>query len=272
MRLRFRRLKAPARVKRFEKIFFCILLFMLIFSKKRGRNIFSCLFTEWVDWDGFESIEKFRASYGSEVHMRGWWVGWLKRRDYELIIISRLLVYGSVYYERVIHEVGLTLSFADEEWRYIEMLLEVFKRGEVPVRVFAWCVCWLEWGDVINETLGVRWDGDGFLHMYELKRLYDKCFRVWDTNDLSFVLNIFKWSVLITVFFLKCFKRFIFAVVTAKCNDVEFYFCIARVFYLFKVFKESIESVGGELIRASHIVKSSMESVFIYSGEHIWKD
>lgn len=84
------------------------------------------------------------------------------------MIISRLLIYGSVYYERVIHEVGLTLSFADEEWHHIEMLLEVFKRGEVPERRGACCICFLQRGCIINEPNGVRWDGDG-LHSDEIK-------------------------------------------------------------------------------------------------------
>ena len=39
----------------------------------------------------------------------------LKRRDYELMIISRLLVYGSVDDERSVLEVSLALSLAYQE-------------------------------------------------------------------------------------------------------------------------------------------------------------
>lgn len=39
----------------------------------------------------------------------------LNRRDYELMIISRLLVYGSVYDERSVLEVSLALSLAYQE-------------------------------------------------------------------------------------------------------------------------------------------------------------
>ena len=77
------------------------------------------------------------------------------------MIISRSLIYGSVYDERVIHEVGLALSFADEEWHHIEMLLEVFKRGEVPVWMVGGCICFLQRGYIVNEADGVGWDGDG---------------------------------------------------------------------------------------------------------------
>ena len=47
----------------------------------------------------------------------------LNRRDYELIIIARSSIYGSVDHKRSAIEIGLTLSFTDEERRHIEMFL-----------------------------------------------------------------------------------------------------------------------------------------------------
>jgi len=57
----------------------------------------------------------------------------LNRRDYELIIISRPSIYGSVDHKRSAIEISLTFSFTDEERRHIEMFLEVLERGEIPV-------------------------------------------------------------------------------------------------------------------------------------------
>ena len=65
----------------------------------------------------------------------------LNRRDYELIIISRSSIYGSVDYKRSAIEISLAFSFTDEERRHIEMFLEVLERGEVPVWVVGCCIC-----------------------------------------------------------------------------------------------------------------------------------
>lgn len=64
----------------------------------------------------------------------------LNRRDYELIIISRPSIYGSVDHKRSVIEISLTFSLAYQEWCHIEMFLEVLERGEVPVW---WVGCWI---------------------------------------------------------------------------------------------------------------------------------
>jgi len=59
----------------------------------------------------------------------------LNRRDYELIIISRSSIYGSVDHKRSAIEISLALSLTDEESGLVEMFLEVLERGEIPVWV-----------------------------------------------------------------------------------------------------------------------------------------
>lgn len=88
----------------------------------------------------------------------------LNRRDYEFIIISRPSIYGSVDYKRSVIKISLAFSFTDEERRHIEVFLEVLERGEVPVWWVGCWICFSQWGYIIDETLGVRWDGYG-IHM-----------------------------------------------------------------------------------------------------------
>jgi len=88
----------------------------------------------------------------------------LNRRDYELIIISRSSIYGSVDHKRSAIEISLALSLTDEESGLVEMFLEVLERGEVPVWWVLCCICFSQWGYIVDETLGVRWDGYG-IHM-----------------------------------------------------------------------------------------------------------
>ena len=57
----------------------------------------------------------------------------LNRRDYELMIISRLLIYGSVDDERSVLEVSLALSLAYQDRCLVYMFEEVLKRTELPV-------------------------------------------------------------------------------------------------------------------------------------------
>jgi len=107
----------------------------------------------------------------------------LNRRDYELIIISRSSIYGSVDYKRSVIKISLAFSFTDEERRHIEVFLEVLERGEVPVWVVGCCICFSQWGCIIDETLGVRWDGYGIHMVWWLERrnkaLYLFAFVFW---------------------------------------------------------------------------------------------
>lgn len=117
-------------------------------------------------WVGrFIVVDSKRASCSWSVCGR-WICIWveLNRRDYELIIISRSSIYGGVDHKRSILEISFTLSLAYQEWCHIEMFLEVLERGEIPVWWVGCWICFLQWGCIIDETLGVRWDGYG-IHM-----------------------------------------------------------------------------------------------------------
>lgn len=112
----------------------------------------------------------------------------LNRRDYELIIISRSSIYGSVDHKRSAIEISLTLSFTYQESGLIEVFLEVLECGEVPVWWVGCWICFLQRGCIIDETLGVRWDGYGIHMVWWLERrnkaLYLFTFVFWKVGRL----------------------------------------------------------------------------------------